>query len=114
MMGRLDIASPDITRENTRALAYCAFAGGGQGGAPMQVILTAVGPDNRGLADPIVHHVSSAGANIAEIQMYDHDAERIFAMLVRMDWPVDSVPLSELRERMNVIGRDKRLSIRTW
>ena len=42
----------------------------------MQVIITAVGPDNRGLADPIVHHVTSAGANIAEIQMYDHDAER--------------------------------------
>ena len=42
----------------------------------MQVIITAVGPDNRGLADPIVHHVTSAGANISEIQMYDHDAER--------------------------------------
>ena len=41
----------------------------------MQVIITAVGPDNRGLADPIVHYVTSAGANIAEIQMYDHDAE---------------------------------------
>ena len=39
----------------------------------MQVIITAVGPDNRGLADPIVHCVTSAGANIAEIQMYDHD-----------------------------------------
>src|SRR5437667_4284750 len=80
----------------------------------MQVIITAIGPDNRGLADPIVHHVSSAGANIAEIQMYDHDAERIFAMLLRMEWPIDTVPLSELRARMNVIGRDKRLSIRTW
>ena len=29
----------------------------------MQVIITAVGPDNRGLADPIVHYVTSAGAN---------------------------------------------------
>src|ERR1700757_1852864 len=80
----------------------------------MQVIITAVGPDNRGLADPIVHHVTSAGANIAEIQMYDHDAERIFAMFLRMEWPSDAVPLSELRARMSVIGRDKRLSIRTW
>ncbi len=43
----------------------------------MQVILTAVGPDNRGLADPIVHYVSGAGANISEIQMYDHDQERV-------------------------------------
>ena len=48
----------------------------------MQVVLTAVGPDNRGLADPIVHHVTGAGANIAEIQMYDHDSERLFAMLL--------------------------------
>ena len=42
----------------------------------MQVIITAVGPDNRGLADPIVHYVSSVGANIAEIQMYDHEIGR--------------------------------------
>ena len=40
------------------------------------VVITAVGPDNRGLADPIVHSVTGMGANIAEIQMYDHDAER--------------------------------------
>ena len=38
----------------------------------MHVTITAVGPDNRGLADPIVHHVTGAGANIHEIQMYDH------------------------------------------
>jgi formyltetrahydrofolate deformylase len=80
----------------------------------MQVILTAVGPDNRGLADPIVHHVTSAGANIAEIQMYDHDHERLFAMLLRMAWPADKVSLLELRARMNVISRDKGLSIRVW
>src|SRR5437868_10300121 len=80
----------------------------------MQVTITAVGPDNRGLADPIVHHVTSAGANIAEIQMYDHDAERIFAMLLRMEWPLEREPLAALRERMNGIGRDKGLSIRTW
>src|SRR5207253_7626558 len=77
-------------------------------------ILTAVGPDNRGLADPIVHHVTSAGANIAEIQMYDHDAERVFAMLLRTDWPAERVPVAELRRIMDDIGRQKGLSIRTW
>ena len=80
----------------------------------MQVIITAVGPDNRGLADPIIHHVTTAGANIAEIQMYDHDAERLFAMLLRMDWPLQQHPLARLRERMNQLGHEKGLSIRTW
>src|SRR5262249_39186182 len=80
----------------------------------MQVIITAVGPDNRGLADPIVHHVTSAGANIAEIQMYDHDTERVFAMLLRMDWPAARAPVAALREHMGAIGREKGLSIRTW
>jgi formyltetrahydrofolate deformylase len=80
----------------------------------MQVLITAVGPDNRGLADPIVHHVTSAGANIAEIQMYDHDAEQLFAMLLRLDWPAERTPVAELRGRMAEIGRDKGLSIRTW
>jgi formyltetrahydrofolate deformylase len=80
----------------------------------MQVILTAVGPDNRGLADPLVHHVTSAGANIAEIQMYDHDAEKLFAMLLRIDWPEDQGNLVQLRQTMNEIGQQKGLSIRTW
>jgi formyltetrahydrofolate deformylase len=80
----------------------------------MQVIITAVGPDNCGLADPIVHYVTSEGANIAEIQMYDHDAERVFAMLLRMEWPSGRIPVAELRTRMNAIGREKQLSIRTW
>jgi formyltetrahydrofolate deformylase len=80
----------------------------------MQVIVTAVGPDNRGLADPIVHHVTSAGANIAEIQMYDHDSERIFAMHLRMDWPAERMPIAELRATMSAVGREKGLSIRTW
>jgi formyltetrahydrofolate deformylase len=80
----------------------------------MQVIITAVGPDNRGLADPIVHHVTSAGANIAEIQMYDHDAERLFAMLLRVDWPEERSSLADLRTRMSEIGQEKGLSIRTW
>ncbi len=80
----------------------------------MQVVITAVGPDNRGLADPIVHHVTEAGANIYEIQMYDHDSERLFAMLLRIEWPESAGPLEQLREAMNAIGREKRLSIRTW
>jgi formyltetrahydrofolate deformylase len=80
----------------------------------MQIIVTAVGPDNRGLADPIVHYVTSAGANIAEIQMYDHDAERLFAMILRMEWPAERAAIAELRERMTRIGQDKGLSIRTW
>src|SRR5437899_2862542 len=80
----------------------------------MQVVITAVGPDNRGLADPIVHHVTSSGANIAEIQMYDHDAERLFAMLLRMDWPAQQQPVAELRNVMRRIGQEKNLSVRTW
>mgnify|MGYP002623098288 CR=1 FL=1 len=80
----------------------------------MHVTITAVGPDHRGLADPIVHYVATAGANISEIQMYDHDSERLFAMLVRVDWPDDQEPIPELRRRMNEIGRLKGLRIRTW
>jgi formyltetrahydrofolate deformylase len=53
----------------------------------MQVTITAVGPDNRGLADPIVHYVTGAGANICEIQMYDRDSAALFAMLMRIEWP---------------------------
>ncbi len=80
----------------------------------MQVTITAVGPDNRGLADPIIHHVSGVGANIAEIQMYDHDEERIFAMLLRVDWPADRIPIADLRQQMTAIGRAKGLNVRTW
>jgi len=80
----------------------------------MHVTITAVGPDNRGLADPIVHYVATAGANISEIQMYDHDSERLFAMLLRVDWPNDQESIPELRRRMAEIGRLKGLTIRTW
>ena len=55
----------------------------------MQVIITAVGPDHRGLADPIIHHVTGQGANIAEIQMYDHDEAALFAMLCRIELPAE-------------------------
>lgn len=80
----------------------------------MQVVITAVGPDNRGLADPIIHHVTGAGANIYEIQMYDHDSERVFAMLLRCDWPAEASSIPALRSQMEQIGQVKNLSIRTW
>ena len=80
----------------------------------MHVTITAVGPDNRGLADPIVHHVTDAGANIHEIQMYDHDAEQLFAMLLRIEWPSTAGTVTELRDTLAKIGKEKGLSIRTW
>ena len=79
----------------------------------MQVVVTAVGPDNRGLADPIVHHVTGIGANIFEIQMYDHDSEQLFAMMLRIQAP-DDRPLCELRDELATIGRQKKLAVRTW
>jgi len=80
----------------------------------MHVTITAVGPDNRGLADPIIHYLASAGANIHEIQMYDHDSEKLFAMLLRTEWPIEHESIATLRSRMNEIGRMKGLSVRTW
>lgn len=79
----------------------------------MEIVITAVGPDHAGLADPIIHHVTGQGANIAEIQMYDHDEEAVFAMMLRMQWGPDR-PLAPLRTAMDEIGRDKGLSIRVW
>ena len=78
----------------------------------MQTIITAVGPDNRGLADPIIHYVTGAGANIAEIQMYDHDEECLFAMFVRIELDPERYPA--LKQAMADIGADKRLSVRVW
>jgi formyltetrahydrofolate deformylase len=78
----------------------------------MQVIITAVGPDNRGLADPIIHHVTGQGANIAEIQMYDHDEESLFAMLLRINLPEKVWP--GLRPQLAEIGKLKGLSVRVW
>ncbi|MCA9061713.1 MAG: formyltetrahydrofolate deformylase [Planctomycetaceae bacterium] len=80
----------------------------------MQVIITAVGPDNRGLADPIVHYVTGAGANIFEIQMYDRDSEQLFAMLMRIDWPAAETPVSVLRNHLSQIGQLRNLKIRVW
>ena len=78
----------------------------------MQVVITAVGPDNRGLADPIVHSVTGMDANIAEIQMYDHDQESVFSMLTRID--ISPERYNELRDEMAAISRRTGLSIRTW
>jgi formyltetrahydrofolate deformylase len=78
----------------------------------MQVVITAVGPDNRGLADPIVHSVTGMGANIAEIQMYDHDEESVFSMLTRIE--LDPKRFDELRQAMSDVAQRTKLSIRTW
>ncbi|WP_339743459.1 formyltransferase family protein [uncultured Rubinisphaera sp.] len=80
----------------------------------MQVTITAVGPDNRGLADPIVHYVTGVGANIFEIQMYDRDSEHLFAMMLRMDWPTEKESIAVLRKHLDEIGKLKSLSIRVW
>jgi formyltetrahydrofolate deformylase len=78
----------------------------------MEVVITALGPDNVGLADPIIHYVTGVGGRIAEIQMYDHDEEQLFAMLCRADIDSGSLPL--LRNAMQQIGSHKRLAIRVW
>lgn len=80
----------------------------------MQVTITAVGPDNKGLADPIVHYVSGAGANIFEIQMYDRDSEHLFAMLMRIDWPEETGTVATLRQHLQDIGKSRGLEIRVW
>ncbi|MCH2128548.1 MAG: formyltetrahydrofolate deformylase [Pirellulaceae bacterium] len=78
----------------------------------MQVVITAVGPDNVGLADPIIHFVTGQGANIAEIQMYDHDEEALFAMLLRVELPANE--LQAARQALTEIGQLKGLSVRVW
>lgn len=80
----------------------------------MQITITAVGPDNRGLADPIIHYVTGAGANIHEIQMYDRDSERLFAMLMRIEWTSTTETVAVLRSRLQEIGRLCNLQIRVW
>lgn len=78
----------------------------------MQLTITAIGPDNVRLADPIIHYVTGQGASIAEIQMYDHDEEALFAMFVRMH--LDSDKVSEIRRDLTQIGKETHLSIRVW
>ncbi len=79
----------------------------------METIITAVGPDNVGLADPIVHFVTGQGANISEIQMYNHDDEAVFAMLTRIELPDGKVPGSCATPWSTSDGRTN-LSIRVW
>lgn len=78
----------------------------------MEIVITAVGPDNVGLADPIIHYVTGQGANIAEIQMYDHDEAAVFAMLLRIHLSVDSI--QPIREAIHGLGQAKGLSVRVW
>jgi formyltetrahydrofolate deformylase len=80
--------------------------------ATTPVVITAVGPDNVRLADPIIHFVTGRGANIAEIQMYDHDEEAVFAMLLRIHLPGDQ--LAEVRHALAEIGKLKNLGVRVW
>jgi formyltetrahydrofolate deformylase len=80
----------------------------------MRAIITAVGKDNWGLADPIVHYVTSVGAHIAEMQMYDRDDGALFALLLRLKWPGTAATLAELRAKMAAIGRENPVSIRVW
>ena len=82
----------------------------------MEVVITALGPDNVGLADPIIHDVTGRGARIAEIQMYDHDDEKLFAMLCRISLPSEK-PLQqfgEIQAAMDQIGQQTGLAIRVW
>ncbi|MFV2069867.1 MAG: formyltransferase family protein [Pirellulales bacterium] len=78
----------------------------------MQITITAVGPDHQGLADPIIHYATGQGANISEIQMFDHDERSLFAMLARVD--VDAERLAEITAALTAIGRQKDLSVRVW
>ena len=78
----------------------------------MQIVITAVGPDHRGLADPIVHSVTQLGANIAEIQMFDHDEHAVFSMLTRIE--LADHRRAELNTAMQLVGRATGLSVRTW
>jgi formyltetrahydrofolate deformylase len=78
----------------------------------MEMVVTAVGPDNVGLADPIIHEATRQGASIAEIQMYDHDEAAVFAMMCRIN--IDSSHWDSLRQNLKAIGNSKGLSVRVW
>lgn len=78
----------------------------------MQIVVTAVGPDHKGLADPIIHAVTGLGANISEIQMYDHDEERVFAMLCRAELDREAYP--KVQAAMKDIADNTGLSVRLW
>lgn len=78
----------------------------------MEIVVTAVGPDNVRLADPIIHEVTAQGASIAEIQMYDHDEAAVFAMMCRLR--IEAERWDSIRTTMAEIAKRKKLSIRVW
>lgn len=78
----------------------------------MEIVVTAVGPDNVGLADPIIHELTAQGASIAEIQMYDHDEAAVFAMMCRVN--IDANRWESIRAAMLPIGAKTGLSVRVW
>lgn len=78
----------------------------------MEIIVTAVGPDSVGLADPIIHELTKQGASIAEIQMYDHDEAAVFAMMCRVT--IDDSRWESIRSAMQQIGASIELSVRVW
>jgi formyltetrahydrofolate deformylase len=78
----------------------------------MEVVITALGPDNVGLADPIIHRLTASGARIEEIQMYDHDEEQLFAMLCRFEIHLQG--MAELQAVIPEIARKTGLAIRLW
>lgn len=78
----------------------------------MEIIVTAVGPDSVGLADPIIHQLTAQGASIAEIQMYDHDEAAVFAMMCRVT--IEASRWESICTAMQQIGVDTGLSVRVW
>ncbi len=78
----------------------------------MEIVITAIGDDHVGLADPLIHHVTGLGANIAEIQMYDHDDVALFAMLMRIELP--GAHWDGLTRDLTETGRLKELTVRVW
>ncbi|MEL7264937.1 MAG: formyltransferase family protein, partial [Planctomycetota bacterium] len=77
-----------------------------------EIVITALGPDSAGLADPIIHFVTDHGARIAEIQMYDHDEQHLFAMLCRVEMATEEC--EPVRREMREIARRTGLAIRVW
>jgi formyltetrahydrofolate deformylase len=78
----------------------------------MEVVITALGPDNVGLADPMIHLLTLEGGRIEEIQMYDHDEEQLFAMLCRAE--IDAGRIRKLQQMLPIIAADTGLAIRLW
>lgn len=80
----------------------------------MEVVITALGPDNSGLADPIIHYITGQGARISEIQMYDHDDEQLFAMMCRASFDPQQIGFATIQDAMRQIGEHTQLAIRVW